>query len=200
MTRSAIASRENVALRSDDFNNAYWSKFQVAVTSDAAAGLLSGTTADLITEDANVGEHAVYRPAFASTVGRQFCHWAVVKAASRSWVSLLPDNGVVRAWFNLSTGAVGTVMALGGYSAQSYITSLGSGWYLCEVVSTFSSSGGQLTIEPQTADATIGYLGTGLPAFYMAMTGVAYANWSGPFAVTAGVAVDGPIRNLASRS
>jgi hypothetical protein len=92
------------------------------------------TTATLLTASANADARLRITTTQAVSTAHTFSVYA--KAGATSWLRLrnLGSNDC-NGWFNLTTGAVGTVS--GGTSA---ITSVGSGWYRCSITSTSAAS------------------------------------------------------------
>jgi hypothetical protein len=125
-------SRTNLLTYSAQFDNAVWDKINVSVTANmivAPDGTLSGdqittlSTANYIRE---VGISTSSSPTLS----------VYAKAGTEIW--LLIDcwsSSGAQAWFNLSTGTLGTTA---GSVASSSITSVGNGWYRCSVTRTAS--------------------------------------------------------------
>jgi len=121
-------SRTNLFTYSAQFDNAAWSKVNATITADTIVspdGTLNGDK--LIGSGSGSIQHYVTR-----TVNLTGTNTLTVyaKAGEKSfvWVSL----GGIGAWFNLSTGAIGTVTS--GITAA--ITSVGNGWYRCSATRT----------------------------------------------------------------
>lgn len=130
-SRPVLSARVNLLTYSEQFDNAAWLKYAVAVPVTKYADPYGGTTANLLYPTAATTDAALYRGGFA-TVGKT--HSYAVKAAGKSWFCILKEGtSGGAAWFNLSTGLVGTVAA--GYAASNPV-SLGNGWYRCTVTST----------------------------------------------------------------
>ena len=130
-SRPVLSARVNLLTYSEQFDNVIWAKYSVAVPVTKYADPYGGTTANLLYPTAATTDAALYRGGFA-TVGKT--HSYAVKAAGKSWFCILKEGtSGGAAWFNLSTGLVGTVAA--GYAASNPV-SLGNGWYRCTVTST----------------------------------------------------------------
>jgi hypothetical protein len=113
-----------------DFNNAYWLKYAVAVPATKYADPFGGTTANLLYPTLALAA-ALYKGGFPSV---SKTHSYYVKSAGKSWVCIWKEDVTGgAAWFNLSTGLVGTVAA--GYTASGPVL-IGNGWYRCSVTST----------------------------------------------------------------
>jgi len=146
-----------------------WSPGNVtAATTAATTDPLGTTTAYQLTEstDGVATNHAIGQglntPLFVGTTYT----WSVyAKAATQSWLYLSNfDNSRRGAWFNLSTGVLGTVES----GVTAVINSQGNGWYRCSVTTTLPSV---TTIYPyvtlSNANNADTYIGTGAVAIYV---------------------------------
>jgi hypothetical protein len=129
--------RTNQAQFSEQFNNAYWTKTGSTISSNTIATLdPSGYNgADKLVEDSSTGSHVV----FTSVTGTSGTYSFFAKAAERSWVSVLANNGN-RVYFNLSNGTLGTIAA----GSTATITPYGNGWYRCVVFNTHPTFGASI--------------------------------------------------------
>ena len=158
--RSVWESRTNLLLRSEEFDNAYWEKTNVSASANQTIAPDGTLTADLITENTASGFHVVQRAFTTSAVIYSLTIFA--KAGTRNWLQLRITDGtnLHAAFFNLSTGAVGTVTA----SAVATITSIGNGWYRCSVTppsAVLASASGYMQYAFGSADNTPNYTGNG---------------------------------------
>lgn len=155
----------NLLLASEQFDAASWTKGAASVTANSIASPNGSTTADTLTEDSTTANHRLVYTV-VTTNGRH-TYSVFVKAGSRDWVYLrLSDSGAVarHAYFNVSTGAIGTVET--NLSAQ--ISSVGSGWYLCSVtVSDANAGSNPLVIGVTTADNINSHAGNGTGNIYL---------------------------------
>jgi hypothetical protein len=147
-------------LRSEEFDNAYWEKTNVSASANQTIAPDGTLTADLITENTASGFHVVQRAFTTSAVIYSITIFA--KAGTRNWLQLRISDGtnLHAAFFNLSTGAVGTVTA----SAVATITSIGNGWYRCSVTppsAVLASASGYMQYAFGSADNTPNYTGNG---------------------------------------
>jgi hypothetical protein len=111
-----------------------WGISNTSITSDAIASPVGTITADLATNTG--GNDSISRVA---TVGSSatVAFSLYMKRSNIDWVRLTFLNGAneVQAWFNLSTGTIGTVNATGtATSASASIQNIGNGWYRCVLV------------------------------------------------------------------
>jgi hypothetical protein len=123
-------ARTNLLQYSEQFDNAYWTKDKVAVTSNAATAPDGTLTADLLytitSGSANVSRNlgAVSSAPYTSTI--------YLKSAGFTWAYMIGPQANSVVYFNLISGTVGTVGA--GLTAS--ISSVGNGWYRCSVTQT----------------------------------------------------------------
>lgn len=135
----------NLLLRSQEFDNAAWSKgggYNSTVTANSTAAPDGTTTADtLLASSAGGPANVILAFSYGVTSGTAYTLTFFAKAGTLSWIRLAlsgytsPANG--GAYFNLSgAGAVGTVDA--GYTGT--ITALADGWYRCSLSWTAGST------------------------------------------------------------
>lgn len=119
----------NLVTNSQDFEASAWTKTAASITANSAVAPDGTTTADTITEDTTAASaHRIFQTP-ANPIGPVIAS-VYVKAGTRSWfyIRLTDSASVVRyAYFNVSTGVLGTVDA--GITAS--ITPAGNGWYRC---------------------------------------------------------------------
>ena len=150
-------ARTNVVLRSEQFDNAYWTKTNTTITANSSTSPDGTSTADILVENstANVvfGVRANPRPSgltlgttysvsfFAKKITRDFCYYDDFN---------LFQNPIVQVFFNLQTGLVGNTSA-GVLNPK--MENYGNGWYRCSF--QFVASGATPTqIDYRIASAT----------------------------------------------
>lgn len=149
-------SRQNLLLQSRDMTQAAWTKTDVtpARTQVGLDGVAN--TACLMTEG-SAGTAATVQSATVAA-GSTITASIVLKRGNTDWVRLTAGgpsltNGA-DAWFNLNTGAKGSVSARGtGTSNSSTITSLGGGWYRCAVTTLPDGAYTSATMQIASASA-----------------------------------------------
>lgn len=151
-------ARTNMLTYSGDQTNAAW----ITATSSVAASAVTSPTGNLdaykITEDSTAGvRHDVYNSFTATAAAYTASVYA--KAGERNWLFLrFAISGTFEgAWFNLSTGAVGTTSA--GYTAG--IEDVGNGWYRCYVTKTATAATWFVDLMLADADGSYTYNGDG---------------------------------------
>jgi hypothetical protein len=155
--------RTNLALYSEDFDNAAWAKTRCSITANSVVSPDGNTTADTLVEDTTASAtHPVSQGVTLTAAAQTFSVYA--KAANRSWIQIaLLSTANASAYFNLSNGTVGTV----GSAATASIVSVGNGWYRCVITATTAAGANTLGIYPASADATNVYTGNGTASIYI---------------------------------
>lgn len=156
--------RSNYLLRSQEFDNASWTKNATTVTANSVAAPDGTTTADTL---AATGTGAYAAQAIAITAGRGIAFSVFLKAgaSSHAFLSLNDGTNVIIVWFNLATGTVGTQTGGSGtlLFAQAHCESMGRGWYRCSVEATTATiTAVTCLVSPCAADAADSANGNGL--------------------------------------
>ena len=124
---------QNLLLQSQDFTTATWTKSNLtAATTSATTDPLGGLTADILTPNGTADAYC--RQTITPVLSTSYGYSVYAKAGTGNWLRLralfINNNTTDEAWFNLSTGTLGTVQA----SVTATITSVGNGWYRCALV------------------------------------------------------------------
>ena len=135
--------RTNLALYSEQFDNAAWFKARATVTANSTTSPSGTLTADSLIQasgQTNSGNTSQYLTLTAASYS--FSTYA--KANSKNYIFLRDDyTGVIRiTWFDISNGTIGTTNA--GHSAS--IESVGDGWYRCVITFTAAATNQQIVI------------------------------------------------------
>jgi hypothetical protein len=153
--------RTNLVTYSEQIDNAYWTVDNATVTANATTAPDGTSTADLLTENSSSGAHRFYRNITLAAASHSASIYA--KPNGRSWIYVRMDTASgVQAWFNISTGQVGTVQS--GLTAS--IQSVGNGWYRCAVSGTAVAANNFL-VGLANADNTTSYTGDGTSGAYL---------------------------------
>jgi len=161
--------RVNLALYSDQFDNASWSKAAGSVTANSVTSPDGTTNADTFVADTSTTFHTLsyYAPA-SGAAGVSYTTTVYLKAAANTFFRVQNDAsgfGSQGGQFDLT--AV-TASAVSSATAAS-ITSVGNGWFRCSVTSTstgaFTAVG--LKIFPTNAGGNGSIAGTGTASFFV---------------------------------
>jgi hypothetical protein len=131
-------ARTNLLLRSEEFDNASWTKVALTTTPNTTTAPNGTIAADSVIP--NTVTTLFYTQQNVTTTASTVYTWSVyAKANGFSWIFLDAfDDSNHRTWFNIADGVVGTVEA----GNTSTVTSVGNGWYRCTL--TRSSTGGSV--------------------------------------------------------
>lgn len=165
----------NSLLQSDEFDTT-WTAARASVDDQTAATLApDGTnTADSIIEDTTAASsHLISQNGTVSSAAADYAYSVALKAGARTWARLVlfenTGSTFIAAYFNLSTGAVGTASTGANWSnLRTFVTSLGDGWYMCTIVGRKTNAATSLTAEIRlaTSDNTQSYTGDGTSNIY----------------------------------
>jgi hypothetical protein len=125
--------RTNLALRSEEFDNVYWTKTSTTLTANATVSPTGATTADKIVSSAATAQMSIDSSAIAVTSGVNYTWSVFFKAGEYTFAQLRFNNaafsGAEYATFNLSNGTISQSTG-SGHS----ITAVGNGWYRCVII------------------------------------------------------------------
>jgi hypothetical protein len=129
-------ARTNNVLRSQEFDNASWSKTLISITANQIAAPDGTTTADLYTASTTGTGRFLFQS--VSRTSAAYTDSVYVKKGTAGFFYLAPHDGATtyNTYFNLNTGAVATNAA--GNTAT--ITALSNGWYRVSVTRTIDRS------------------------------------------------------------
>ena len=146
--KTVAKAEENLLVRSQEFDNAAWTKANVTATANSAVAPDGTTTASTFTStNSSATDIGVYEySASYSGTGRTVSVYA--KAGTAAFLGLA-DNSIGGSWatFNLTTGAVASSL-----NCTASISSVGNGWYRCVMGNTTNSGGGFVMITANDAD------------------------------------------------
>ncbi len=160
--KTVAKAEENLLTYSQQFDNAVWVKANASVMGDASVAPDGATTADKLI---GTGENpAITAP--AGTLIGSYVLSVFAKAGELSWLRLSNQVASNSAWFNLGTGAVGTVVGAGNTAS---LQNMGNGWYRCILtIAAAIDTGNDITIACTNADnTTTGYTGDGASGIYI---------------------------------
>jgi len=101
--------RANLCSYSEQFDDAAWGKFNLAISANAAISPDGTTTADLL-YPTTTGADRLLEQAISSTIGLPYTSSFYLKNSGFEWV-LLYAPGILPVWFNALTGQFGTISA-----------------------------------------------------------------------------------------
>lgn len=152
----------NLALRSEEFDNASWTKSNSSVTANQAISPDGTKSADLLLDNATNGTHSTTQT-MTLTANTTYTLSVFAKMTSNRYLILQTSN--VANWsaeaktvFDLQIGVVASSL-LTDYS----IENVGGGWYRCSITATFGAATtiGGLNIFTSEVGTLSSYSGTG---------------------------------------
>jgi hypothetical protein len=156
-------ARTNLLLRSEEFDNASWTKNTATITANATTAPNGTATADKLVETAVNNSHWVGVLSLGLT-SNIYTVSVYAKAAERTELSIFIDTSVTRRtqYFNLSTGALGATS--GGIT--SLMQNVGNGWYRCSIALNAAES--LLNVVYTTSvSGSNSYLGDGTSGIFL---------------------------------
>lgn len=169
LARCALADNgPNLLQRSNEIDNAYWTKLNCTVDTNNAVAPDNTTTADLLRETAvNAGHQVSSTAVTVSSSAADYAFTVCVAPSSRTWCFIEMDESSggtsAVAYFNLSTGAVGSSGVNAGWAnIRTFSKSLGNGWYALSIVARKTSAATSVTgvVGIATGNSAPSYLGT----------------------------------------
>jgi hypothetical protein len=162
-------ARTNLLLRSEEFDNASWSKTNSSAIANSITSPDSLLTADKLVEDTSAGGHVFVQEISGLPDNTTYTASVFCKAAERNWVAVtvVDKLGILnRVWYNVATGVQGTTN--GTVSAFS-ATLFSNGWYRLAVSASTSTGAGAggVRVSLGTADNTAAYTGNGTSGIYL---------------------------------
>lgn len=139
-------SRTNQLTRSQEIDNAAWSKEGVTATANQTAAPDGTTTADLITASAGSSIHRYYACGDSVTSGTSSTFSVYLKAGTALYATVNHtgvSGAAAAATVNMATGAI---QACFGVGSSCVSTAAGNGWYRIALTFLPTSSGGECPV------------------------------------------------------
>jgi hypothetical protein len=160
-------SRTNLLQRSQEFDNAYWTKGSSTIVANSIIAPDGTTTADTWVEANGVGITPEIVKAISLSNSTQYTWSIYAKPNGRDWIVINANDGTAsyRTWFNVTTGVVGTNPS--GSTARIFLDE--NGFYRCIVTRTTASSaiGSLFDLQIANADGVNTYTGNGTNGVYI---------------------------------
>ena len=152
--------RTNFYLRSQELDNAIWTKTRGSITANAGGAPDGTVTADLFTENTATGSHDI-RQGYTSVSGNIYTISIHAKANGRSRLDVYVAGPNKTAFFDLSNGSI-----IGGNAIDKKIEDKGNGWYRCSLVVQATSTAVN-AIWILNNGSTQNYTGDGVSGMYL---------------------------------
>jgi len=157
-------SRRNDIQRSEELDNAYWTKYDTSVSPNQIVSPDGAVTADRIIEDTGTSTHIIGR-SFSFTSGGYYAVSIFVKANGRNFQITAGNTNTWRgnAIYNLSTGSVQST-TYGTATIENY----GNGWYRCMLVGqALATASTNINFGLISGTSTTLYTGDGSSGVYL---------------------------------
>lgn len=186
VSASITGTRTNLALRSQEFDNAAWTKALCSITPNSTVAPDGTLTADTIVEDGTAGFHSVLQAVAVTGVVNTASVY--LKAANRQYCAV--QIGGNSSYFGLF-GPGSIVLASGFYGT---IAPVGNGWYYCTLSAIPSST--NFIFLPANNAPTSNYLGLNQDSVYIWGAQIE----TGPFASAYKATTTATVSGVGSRS
>lgn len=156
--------RTNLALRSEEFDNAYWTKTRSTITANATTSPKADVTADKLVETAVAGSHFVDKT-FTTVASTIYSYSVFVKKAEREWfvIECLTTGKAI--FVNLNDGSLGTII---GYLVSDIdVKSFDDGWFRISVKDTSPSTVLRYLNTIAISSSSVSYTGDGTSGIYI---------------------------------
>ena len=163
------AAATNLLLRSEEFDNASWTKTNATVTANAVTAPDGTATADKLVENSATNYHFVSQ--FVTPAAGAISYSIYAKAAENSVLAIdvySATDGTATACFNVATGVAGTVIDAFVGSVSTSILSCGNGWYRCSISATPTAVSTRFGVFlADGSSETLSYAGDGTSGLYI---------------------------------
>jgi len=134
--------RYNLLTRTEEFDNAAWTKVDATVTQNAAIAPDGTTTADALFEAATTGAHFISQG--PATAAAQYKYSIYIKANGRTRIAIFGTSSYGGGLGNGVFFDVGTGQYISGGTGTPSITDKGNGWWLVTYTWTAAAFGGNV--------------------------------------------------------
>lgn len=140
-----FAGTTNSLLRSEEVDNASWTKTNCTITANATTGPDGTSTADAMFETVTSGQHRIEQAIVKTSSTTAWSFSFYIKANGRDWIYVSMRNGsnIINRWFNITTGTRGSTSSSGASpytNVSGSILDAGNGWYQVEMTGTPNST------------------------------------------------------------
>jgi hypothetical protein len=163
-SRPVVSARVNLLTKSEQFDDAAWTKSGATVTANAITAPNGTTTADKLVETATAGGHQIQIANIATASGASHTYSIYAKQGERTFLLMQAFNGsaFVGAYFNLATGTVGTVTG-----ATATIVADANGFYKCTLAFSAVTGGVNVYVNVANSNGGVSYTGDGTSGIYI---------------------------------
>jgi hypothetical protein len=157
----------NLVLRSEEFDDAYWTKGRTTTTANTSVAPNGTTTAETLTDDTTASAtHRIFSSAVSVVSGTSYATSCFLKAGTSTRAEIiLADTleasiGITATVFDLSAGTI--------ISGSGRIENYGNGWFRCTNTGTSNTTGnGRVFIYLYNSANQRTYTGTATNTFFL---------------------------------
>lgn len=161
--------RTNLALQSESFDSASWTKLNSSITANTTTSPDGTTNADSLIENSLLADHNVIQSSITVANASAYTCSVYFKANTRTKAAIqlagtafaFGGNGI--SIFDLSSGTV--VSSVNGATAT--IQSVGNGWYRCTATKTTVSTSGIISFNLVDSSNNLTYTGNGTSGVFL---------------------------------
>jgi hypothetical protein len=167
--RPVVSARVNLLTKTEQFDDAAWSKSGATVTANVITAPNGALTADKLVETSALAQHATFTSATLAATTYTSIVYAKKDEGPQRWLNLFPQGTGVSASaiFDVTNGIV--TATSGAQYIDSDITPVGNDWYLCSI--TFTGAAVSVTnvvyLSNSGTTSAPGYTGNGTSGIYI---------------------------------
>jgi hypothetical protein len=152
-----------LALYSEQFDNASYSKSDASVTANTTTSPDGTTNADSLIENTATALHQISQTTAAT--GGVYTATIYAKPNGRNWLFLnIASAASYGAWFDVQNGTVGTIQS---NITSATITSVGNGWYRCSITANTGVLSPRIALTIATGNNIFSYTGNGTSGLFI---------------------------------
>ena len=158
-------SRTNNLLRSEEFDNASWTKSNSSISANVTLSPDGTLTADKLMDTVSNSVHGVIQ-SFTAVNATIYSGSIFAKASERNWIYLTWGGtmGATGAYVNLTDGSSGTIDA----GVTLTVNNFGNGWYRINITKTAPGSGSSnLSVFTASGNNGVTYIGDGASGVFI---------------------------------
>lgn len=150
-------ARTNLAQRSSEISDAYWTKANATVVADNGIAPDGTTAADLMYPSVNSTECHFKSPDISQTAAAtQYVSSCYFKASGKHWAFMVVEDviGYAGQMFDVTAGVLGVPVTVAGWTLNSaYMQNIGGGWWRCCMVVTTPAASVTVAVNNKIVDA-----------------------------------------------
>ena len=156
----------NLLTYSEQFDNASWGKTNTTITSNTEVAPNGTNTADSFIPNTTSAQHYLSKNYGSGIIPTSSSTYSIyAKANGQNWLFLYVASSTpaTSAYFNLSTGTVGTNTS----GSNATIQDAGNGWFKCSITHNVSGSTVVTETHSSLSGTTLNYTGNGVDGIYI---------------------------------